>query len=182
MLAELLEGVVAVAVVPAAIMSASSLLSLAFYNRLAAIVSRLRSFQREKLMAADRLEKARDVRDDLGILKQTFLINMLSTQTDRVIVRANLIQRALFCFLGCVAALGSCSIMAGLGVFYRPLVIGAVVFFFTGLLALLMGIYFAIRELADALHPVELESEGMLELHRDFTEPVIMAPTHPQTI
>ena len=45
-----LSKVVSSAVVPVVIISSCGLLALAFYNRMAAIVSRLRSFQRERLL------------------------------------------------------------------------------------------------------------------------------------
>jgi Protein of unknown function (DUF2721) len=50
-------SVISVSVVPVVIISACGLLSLAFYGRLAALVSRLRSFQRETLREQEKWAK-----------------------------------------------------------------------------------------------------------------------------
>ena len=50
-------NIISVSVVPVVILSACGLLSLAFYGRLAALVARLRTFQREMLRAQERWAK-----------------------------------------------------------------------------------------------------------------------------
>jgi hypothetical protein len=56
-------GVISTAAVPVVMISACSLLSLAFYNRMAAIVSRLRSLQRECIEYQEKLYAHRHTDD-----------------------------------------------------------------------------------------------------------------------
>jgi hypothetical protein len=70
-------SVISMSVVPVVIISACGLLSLAFYGRLAAVVSRLRGFQREILDEQEKFERSGDV-------EQARLIEVLRTQTLQV--------------------------------------------------------------------------------------------------
>src|SRR5580700_6237520 len=97
-----LTHVISSAVVPVVIISACGLLCLAFYNRLAAIVSRLRAFQRERLMERDRLDKSPS---PLG----RELLDQLELQTERVRRRAELIRLTLQFLLLTIGLLIRCS-------------------------------------------------------------------------
>lgn len=75
------NGLLSVSVVPVVIISACGLLSLAFYGRLAALVARLRVFQRAML-------REQENRASQGLQDQKQFLEVLRTQTLRVTERA----------------------------------------------------------------------------------------------
>jgi len=92
-------NIISVSVVPVVIISACGLLCLAFYGRLAALVARLRTFQREMLRGQERWAKE-------GLGDHQLLLEVLRKQTLRVAERARLIRLVLFppfCCLSCAA-------------------------------------------------------------------------------
>lgn len=143
-------GVTSVSVVPVVIISACGLLSLAFYGRLAALVSRLRSFQREMLREQEEWAK-----ESPGDHQQ--LLEVSRTQTLQVTERARLIRRALLFFLAAVAVLIVCSLTLVASWFFPPAAFLAAVFFVVGLLSMLGGVISASMELRESLEQVELE-------------------------
>ncbi len=144
-------SVISMSVVPVVIISACGLLSLAFYGRMAAVVSRLRGFQREILVEQEKFERTGDV-------EQARLIEILRTQTGQVTRRARLIRTALSFFLLAVALLILSSLTLVASWFVREAAFVAAVFFVLGLLSMLAGIVAAMLELRGALEPVELET------------------------
>src|SRR5436305_2111199 len=106
---------ISIAVVPVVIISACGLLCLAFYNRLATIVSRLRAFQREGLLEQ---EKISDVTpdDDVEAELRRRLLELLESQTLRVTRRAKLIRLTLLFLLLAISLLIGCCMMLGLSV------------------------------------------------------------------
>jgi hypothetical protein len=153
--------IIAAGVGPIIVISACGLLCLAFYNRLAAVVTRLRSFHRERLHAHDALTRARDATppDEFAIVREQELIGMLQVQMDRVGRRARWIQRALACLLLTIGCLAVCSLAIGLSTLWRPLEYTAVVMFVIGLALLVAGVGCALVELQGALDPVDLEGQ-----------------------
>jgi hypothetical protein len=143
-------SVISVSVVPVVIISACGLLSLAFYGRLAALVSRLRSFQREMLREQEKWAKE-------GPGEHQQLLEVLRTQTLRVTARARLIRRALLFFLVAVALLIVCSLTLVTSWFFPPAALFAAVFFVLGLLSMLGGVISAMMELRESLEQVEFE-------------------------
>ena len=143
-------SVISVSVVPVVIISACGLLSLAFYGRLAALVARLRTFQREMLREQEKWAK-----EGPGDHQQ--LLEVLRTQTLQVTERARLIRRALLFFLSAVAILIVCSLTLVTSWFFPPAAFLAAVFFIAGLLAMLGGVISAMMELRESLEQVELE-------------------------
>src|SRR5687768_8382152 len=145
---------------PIIVISACGLLCLAFYNRLAAVVTRLRAFHRERLHAHDALVKARGATppDELAIVRQQELIGMLQVQMERVAVRARWIRRTLACMLLTIACLALCSLAVGLSTVWPRFAYSAVLMFVLGLVLLVLGVAFALIELQGAPDPVELES------------------------
>ena len=143
-------SVISVSVVPVVIISACGLLSLAFYGRLAALVSRLRSFQREMLREQEKWAK-----EGPGDHQQ--LLEVLRTQTLQVTGRARLIRRALLFFLAAVGFLIVCSLTLVASWFFPPAAFLAAVFFVVGLLSMLGGVISALMELRESLEQVELE-------------------------
>jgi hypothetical protein len=148
--------VVSASVVPVVIISACGLLCLAFYNRLAAIVGRLRGFQRERLKEQEQLQ--RDGVDAEEIETRRKLLDLLETQTARVTRRAKLIRLTLQFLLLSIALLIACSMLLGLAIVWPTEMYFAVALFLAGLLSMFCGIIAAMLELRAALEPAELES------------------------
>ena len=143
-------SVISVSVVPVVIISACGLLSLAFYGRLAALVSRLRTLQREMLREQEQWAK-----EGPGDRQQ--LLEVLRTQTLQITERARLIRRALQFFLTAVAILIVCSLTLVASWFFPPAAVLAAVLFVAGLLSMLGGVISAMLELRESLEQVELE-------------------------
>src|SRR5881392_3260320 len=102
--------VITAGVGPIIVISACGLLCLAFYNRLAAVVTRLRAFDRERLHEQEAL--AREMRsptpDEFAQVRHRELIGMLEVQTRHVIRRAHFIRRTLGCLLMTIICLALC--------------------------------------------------------------------------
>lgn len=158
--------VLSASVVPVVIISACGLLCLAFYNRLASVVSRLRGFQRERLAEQERLSQPRRVgeHEPEWVRRRELVLDMLEEQTRRVARRARLIRLTLLCLLATIGCLTLCSLVTGISVLWPPAIYAAVGLFIVGLLLLLSGVVLAMLELKGALDPVELESEFVARL------------------
>jgi hypothetical protein len=136
--------IISSAVVPVVIISACGLLALAFYNRMAAIVGRLRSFQRERLVELDRMEKSDSPRSRR-------VLEHLEVQTAHVRFRAKLIRLTLLFLLLTIGLLIGCSLMLGLTVLAPKAIYIAVPLFVLGLLSMLGSTIAAALELKAAL-------------------------------
>jgi hypothetical protein len=143
-------SVISVSVVPVVIISACGLPSLAFYGRLAALVSRLRLFQREMLW-----EQQKWAKEGPGDHQQ--LLEVLRTQTLQVTERARLIRRALFFFLVAVPLLIVCRLTPVTSWVFPAATLFAAVLFVLGLLSMLGGVISALVELRESLEQVKLE-------------------------
>jgi Protein of unknown function (DUF2721) len=122
-------SIISLSVLPAVIISACGLLSLAFYGRLAAVVSRLRGFQREILVEQEKLERT-------GSVEGARLLEVLRTQTEQVKRRARLIRSALMFFLSAVGLLIICSLTLAFTSYVRETALFAAMFFVLGLLSM----------------------------------------------
>ncbi|HUB26833.1 MAG TPA: DUF2721 domain-containing protein [Tepidisphaeraceae bacterium] len=151
-----LARIISASVVPVVIISACGLLALAFYNRLAAIVSRLRAIHRERLHEHDVLSHS-EGHEESAIDRQEML-RVLEIQTAHVARRAKLIRLTLFFLLLTVCLLIGCCLMLGLSVLLPGAIYLAVPLFMLGLISMLVGIICAMMELKEALQPAELES------------------------
>jgi hypothetical protein len=149
------------AVVPVVIISACGLLSLAFYNRMAAIVSRLRGFQRERLK--ERMASA-------GTKHTHGLLEHLELQTSHVKRRAKLIRLAIFFLLLTIMLLIVCSLMLGLSALVPQTMYIAIPLLLLGLISMLCSMIAAMMELKAALQPVELESQFVTDVLHEVAE------------
>jgi len=150
-------------VVPVVIISACGLLCLAFYNRLAYIVTRLRSLQRERLAEYKeifRLEKCHESVLRRQLARQ--FLDFLEGQTADILKRARYLQRCIFWLIVCIGSLVVTSLMIGLSVFFPALDVVVLSFYVLGFFALHYGLSFAVREILIALKPIETES-GFVE-------------------
>jgi hypothetical protein len=155
----------AASVAPVVIISATALLCLAFYNRLAAIVGRLRAVQRERLAMNERIAALSPHEIERAeALRHTCVLENLAEQSARILRRAHLIRATLLCFLGTIAALILSSLLNGLTAVWAGGVLAVALCFIVGMLLLLGGIICAAAELLIALSPAELESDVVDEL------------------
>jgi len=162
--AEHWSKIVVASVAPAVVISASGLLCLAFYNRLAAIVSRLRAVQRERLQELKLFRAASASGDSSGVESHGRLLNNLAQQTARIIKRAHLIRLTLLCLLGAISFLITSSLLNGVALVWPSAAIAAAATFTLGMLSLLTGIIAAMLELRAALDVVKLESDLVSDL------------------
>lgn len=159
--------VISLSVAPVVIISACGLLCLTFYNRLAFVVGRLRSLQRERLFEFKelfKLEKSEKDSDKIQDIKT--LLKGLEEQTAHVMKRARLLRNCLFCLLATIASLVLCCLTIGLNLYHPSFDYVVVFFFILGLLFLLYSLLYAFIELAQSLRPVKLESDFMQDLYR----------------
>src|SRR3954468_356943 len=93
------EKIITAGVGPIIVISACGLLCLAFYNRLAAVVTRLRSFHREQLSEQEALTKQRrsSEPDPEAMVRHQEILGALEIQTRHVTHRAKLIRLTLMC-------------------------------------------------------------------------------------
>src|SRR2546430_112846 len=106
-----LSKVIAAGVGPIIVISASALLSSAFYNRMTNVITRLRAFQRERL--AEQLACDRETDESLRA-RRIEMIAILGQQTESLMRRVRLIRRTLFCLLLTICSLVICSMCLGL--------------------------------------------------------------------
>jgi len=168
--------VVAASVVPVVVISACGLLCLAFYNRLAAVVARLRAFHRERLHEQDLLDRrtpaaTSDPAAAEAARRHAQLLDVLEAQTSHVARRARLIRSTLSCLLCAIACLTLSSVLTGISIVAEPLVVAAVLAFILGMALLLVAVAFALLELRQALDPVELESRFVARVTDDEPAP-----------
>ncbi len=157
--------VISASVAPVVVISAAALLCLAFYNRLAAIVTRLRAVQRERLALQEQMEHLTPLEIERSTaLRDTCILESLTAQSIQMCRRARLIRATLNCLLGAIASLVICSLLNGLTVLWPAALSSAVAFFVIGMLLLLGGVACAAAELRGALDPAELETDVVSEL------------------
>jgi hypothetical protein len=166
--------VIVTGVGPIIVISACGLLCLAFYNRLAAIVSRLRTFQRERLQEQEALarDRASGTEDKISTVRHQEVLGMLQVQTDGVIKRAKLVRASLLCLLLTIASMSMCSLFLGLSTVWPAAMYIAVPLFVLGLLLMVLGVILAALELRQALDPVSLESRFVTDIVTEFEKAI----------
>jgi len=165
MVAEQWSRVLAASVAPVVVVSACALLSLAFYNRLAAIISRIRAVQRERMDVHQRLADISTAEiEHYSALRETCIMESLAEQTARMRRRARLIRLTLLCLMGAIAAVVLSALLNGLTVFLPVAAVAAAATFLLGMALLLAGVVCAGMELLIALGPTDLESDVVSEL------------------
>lgn len=151
--------VISSSVVPVVIISACGLLCLAFYNRLAVVVTRLRSLQRERLAEYKELFKIEsDEKNPLLRKEAENFLHFLEGQTADVLKRAKYLQSGIFCLIACTFFLVLTSLSIGLSLVFPFLDSLVLIFFVGGLVLLLAGLVFAGIEIKVALNPIRMES------------------------
>ncbi|HEX6805423.1 MAG TPA: DUF2721 domain-containing protein [Terriglobales bacterium] len=129
---------------PAIFVSATGLLILSINVRLMGMVSRLRQYVHAKHDAAknDRVQQAEAYTDQIRSIEQ----------------RAEMIRRCfLFVLFSLAATLAAC-LLLGLGLYWTEAAIAAAAVFVIGLISLLIGTIYYIREVMVALSSVQQEA------------------------
>ncbi|MGB9233694.1 MAG: DUF2721 domain-containing protein [Terriglobales bacterium] len=132
---------------PALFVSAASLLILSINVRLMGIVSRLRQFVHAKHDATrnDRLQEA----------------EAYSTQIASIEKRAEIIRRSfLFALISLAATITSC-LLLGLGLYVQNAALAAAIVFVAGMICLLIGTLYYLREVMAALSSVRDEERDL---------------------
>jgi drug/metabolite transporter (DMT)-like permease len=135
-------------VAPAIFFSATALLILSINVRLMGIVAKLRYFVHAKHDAAKggRLQEAEAYTSQIQSIEQ----------------RADMIRRAfLFALLALVGTLIAC-LLLGLGLYWEVAAVAAVIVFVAGMLSLLVGALYYIREVTVALSSVRDEARDLV--------------------
>ena len=162
--------IISAGVGPIIVISACGLLCLAFYNRMAAVVTRLRAFHREQMHEQEGLARSRRERDDLAAVRHQAMLGMLSVQLDHVTHRARLIRRTLACLLLTIGCMAVCSLAVGLAVVEPRFAYLAVPLFMLGMLLVIFAVGFALFELRYAVGPVNLEGIFVKQLADDLSD------------
>jgi ABC-type transport system involved in cytochrome bd biosynthesis fused ATPase/permease subunit len=129
---------------PAIFVSATGLLILSINVRLMGMVSRLRQYVHAKYDAAknDRVQQAEAYTDQIRSIEH----------------RAEMIRRCfLFVLISLAATVSSC-LLLGLGLYWADAAVAAVIVFVLGLISLLIGTIYYIREVMVALSSVQREA------------------------
>ena len=140
-----------VSVTPVVLISACGLVTLALYNRLGAILARIRAFHQHKI---ELLEN----RHEHEAVEQQMLLDMLDSQIVGVTIKAKAIQKGLICLLAAIVAFLLCSLFSGATVLHEWSGIVALGMGFLGLSLFLVGLGWAMRELTLSLSPLEEET------------------------
>lgn len=153
------SAIISSAVVPVVIISACGLLCLTFYNRLAFVVTRLRALQRERISEYKELFKLEaEHRGKLQQQEAEHFLHFLEQQTAEVLKRARYLRNTLLFLILSIIALIITSFFIAFSLYFPFLDLGVGFFFVVGLILLLCGLFYAIKEIRVSLMPVQMES------------------------
>ena len=136
---------------PVVLISACGLVTLALYNRLGAILVRIRAFHQQKIEFLEKLPTH-------DVAEPQMLLGLLDSQIEQVTHKARIIQKGLLCLLGSIAAFLFCSLFAGATSLHEWLGMVALGMGFLGLALFLAGLGCAMQELTLSLAPLEEEN------------------------
>lgn len=145
---------------PAVMVSANGLLCLGFYNRLAAVVNRGRTINKERidllthLASLSSVDKVRP--HSMHMRRRTEMLDRVGTQ---LLDRAQWVRRVLYCLLLAVLCMLGCSLTLGLMAvtgYFATVALGC---FVAGTLLMMAGGTMAIWELHLSLEPLVFETE-----------------------
>lgn len=151
------QQLISVSVTPVVLISACGLVTLALYNRLSAILARIRSFHQQKIeLLENRQQRSTDDRQ--------MLMCLIDSQIAKVMAKATMIQKGLFFLLSAVLAFLFCSLLAAVAVLHETVGVIALATHLIGLVLFAGGIGWALRELVLSLSPLEEESNFLASL------------------
>lgn len=159
------QQLISVSVTPVVLISACGLITLALYNRLGAILARIRVFHQQKIdLLTNRQQRSTDDRQ--------LLLCLIDSQISKVTAKAKLIQRGLFFSLSAVLAFLFCSMLAAISVLHESIGFVALAIHMVGLTLFASGIGWALRELSLSLSPLEEESSYLASLTMQHEAPL----------
>lgn len=160
----MLTDIIHALVAPVVMISANGLICLALYNRLAAIVNRLRLFYREHFDAGARLTAMTSEAQDSPVAQHLQArLATLDKQFSTILRRARLLRNALVLLLSAVLVLLCCSLALGLALVVQWAEVLALALFVVGVMFMIVGTALAIKELTIALEPVKAEKGTLHE-------------------
>jgi hypothetical protein len=133
------------------LISACGLVTLALYNRMGAILARIRAFHQQKIELLENRFKHEKT-------EQQMLLDMLDSQIVGVTAKARALQKGLTCLLAAIAAFVICSLFGGAPVLQEWFGIAALGMGFLGISLFLFGLGWAMWELMLSLTPLEEET------------------------
>ncbi len=150
---------------PVAMISANGLICLALYNRLTAVITRLRLFDKERFDVHSSLAEKKPNRQRLSASDPLLMrLADLEHQCKLIARRARWLRDALLMMLAGVIGMLSSSLAIGLSHIWPELSSVGLVIFVTGIICMMVGILLAVRELAVSLDPLHAESGTLLEM------------------
>jgi hypothetical protein len=150
-------------VAPVVVISANGLLCLAFYNRLASVISRLRTINKERFDLHARLSAMPANDSDspqAGYLRHR--VEILDELGHQLFERVRVIRDSLVFLLVAVLCMLGCSLALGLAPGFPQMGSVALVLFVTGVAIMILGVARAIQELRMTLSTLVFEHD-MLE-------------------
>lgn len=157
-------AIVQLLVAPVVMISAGGLLCLAWYNRLAAIVSRARAFHRERLELRDELAALEGEAGRARAAELNQRMHTVDEQSQQVLRRARLMRDALTYELLSVLCMLLCSLAMGVSLWSPAWAVAAVAMFALGGVLMAAAVVLAVLELRTALDPVTLEYVAVAQL------------------
>lgn len=153
---------------PVAMISANGLMCLALYNRLTAVITRLRMFDKERFDVHSSLVEYKANRHRLKV-NDPLLVRLadLEHQCRLISRRARWLRDALLMMLAGVIGMLSSSLAIGLSHVWPELSSVGLVIFVTGIVCMMVGILFAVRELTVSLDPLHAESGTLTDLDEE---------------
>jgi len=150
-------------VAPVVLVSACGLLCLALYNRLTAVVGRIRAINKEEVDTVARISLAGAVpptklsAKERGARRLRERVVTLDEQVDHLMRRAQLVRAALVCLLVVVLSMLLCSLALGMSLFARWFATVALGTFAAGIVVMIVAVVLALLELRVALVPAAIE-------------------------
>jgi len=147
---------------PAIMFSAGGLLCLAQFARFTAIVSLVRTFNRERLAVLEDAERAEAKRRDLLLQRA----QGLEKQARTVLAHAGTVRNALRFLVGGILLMVLCSLSIGASLAFAPFGAAALILFVLGLVSTFAGLCLVLAELRVSLDVIEFEHANLNRLSR----------------
>jgi hypothetical protein len=150
-------------VAPVVVISANGLLCLAFYNRLTAVVSRMRTINKERFDLSTRLSARSDQSPDaMAAAHLRRRVEVLDELGHELLGRVRLVRDSLVYLLAAVLCMLASSLALGLTPLHPAFGSIALALFVVGIAVMMVGVLKSIQELRTALITLQFEHE-MLE-------------------
>ncbi|KAF0245937.1 MAG: hypothetical protein FD180_1199 [Planctomycetota bacterium] len=167
---ELWNKVIASAVVPVVMISACGLLTSAFYNRLTAILARLRALGLEAMKDQEAVVAKPKPGETNSFVRARSRVRAEARQrqADELLWRARMLRGSVAFMLTAIGLLVLTSLAIGAGVFWPAAVYIAGALFICGLSSVLGAVLLALVEVRHALGPIEMEHEMVVKLGKEM--------------